>query len=222
MQAPNRDADRSSSLAVPSWDPRELLDFIRLCEGIKTELRHSWLSSGRRESVAEHSWLMAMLAMLTYRELERPVDILRTLQMVIIHDLVEAICGDVPYTATVATRALKGKREADAMECIRDRLPQRLGDEIADLWEDYEKRLSPEAMFAKALDNLEVQMQHNLAELETWNEDEFSLVHTKMDRYCEHDAFLRTLCDAVKADAEAKWRASGIDPARIRAQASTS
>jgi putative hydrolase of HD superfamily len=222
MHARNRKADRSTTVASRSWDPRALLDFIRLCERIKTELRHSWLSSGRRESVAEHSWLMAMLAVLTHRELERPVDILRTLQMVVVHDLVEAICGDVRYTAmaTVASRALKSEREAEAMRCIRSMLPDRLGDEIAALWEEYEARLSPEAMFAKALDNLEVQIQHNLAELDTWEEDEFGLVYTKMDPYCEHDAFLRTLCEAVKADAEKKWRANGIDPALIRAQAS--
>jgi putative hydrolase of HD superfamily len=189
-----------------------------VCERLKVELRHSWLSDGSQESVAEHSWLMAMLALLTHNELEHPVDIHRTLEMVIVHDLIEALCGDVPYTADASTRRLKADRERSAMTSIRESLPAHVGDRIFGLWREYEDRRTREARFAKALDNLEVQMQHNLADLRTWDDVEYDLVYTKMDPHCAHDSFLRDLCAAVKSDAEDKWRRSGIDPAAIRAR----
>jgi len=64
---------------------------------------------------------------------------------------------------------------------------------------------------ASALDQLEVQIQHNLAGIETWTPIEYDLVYTKMDRHCAYDPFLAALCDAVKDQAEAKMRAAGID-----------
>ena len=59
---------------------RTILDFLALAERLKCELRHSWLSNGRQESVAEHSWQMALMAMLMHRHLERPVDLGKTLK----------------------------------------------------------------------------------------------------------------------------------------------
>lgn len=73
-----------------------ILQFLALSERLKRELRHSWLSDGRRESVAEHTWQMALIALLAYRHLEQQVEIGRVLKMILVHDLVEAIAGDVP------------------------------------------------------------------------------------------------------------------------------
>src|SRR5437762_13718163 len=83
----------------------QLLRFTRLSERLKLELRHSWMSNGRRESVAEHTWHMALLAMLVDRHLEHPVDTERTLKMILVHDLVEAEAGDVPVFETEIGRA---------------------------------------------------------------------------------------------------------------------
>jgi putative hydrolase of HD superfamily len=77
-----------------------ILDVLRLVERLKLEPRHSWLSDGGRESVAEHTWQMALLAMLVHRHLAQPVDLERTLKLVLVHDLVEAEAGDVPFFAT--------------------------------------------------------------------------------------------------------------------------
>jgi putative hydrolases of HD superfamily len=80
------------------------------------------------------------------------------------------------------------------------------GSELYDLFEEYEAVQTPEAKFAKALDNLEVQVQHNLADLKTWEKVDYGLVYTKMDRFCSHDRYLRELCARVKLEAEAKMR----------------
>jgi putative hydrolases of HD superfamily len=200
-------------------DVQRILSVLHLAERLKSELRHSWLSSGRRESVAEHTWQMTLMAVLMHRHLEHPVDLERTLAMIVVHDLVEAIAGDVPFFETGERKAAKRQRELEAIEEIRAALPETTGELVAGLWHEFEARQTPEAKFAVAIDNLEVQIQHNLADLATWLPLEHELVYTKMDGPCAHDRFLAVFCEAVKADAEAKLRAGGIEPEAARTRA---
>ena len=191
-----------------------ILDFLRLSEALKRELRHSWLSDGRRESVAEHSWQMALMAILAHPHLEEPVDLGRTLEMIVVHDLVEALVGDVPYFDTSERKRLKKQREAAAIEEIRERLGPPTGDRIRALFLEFEDRLTAAARFAGALDNLEVQIQHNLADFATWTPAEHALIYDKIERPCAYDPFLAALCKAIQLEAEAKLRAAGIEPER--------
>ncbi len=192
-------------------DVQTLLDFLALAERLKTELRHSWLSNGRQESVAEHCWQMALMAMLVHRRLERPVDLAKTLRMILTHDLVEALTGDVPVFDRSERKAMKPERERAAIVEIRARLGDPVGTEIHDLWQEFEAKATPEARLATALDHLEVQIQHNLAGMESWTPIEYDLVYTKMDQHCAFDPFVAALCEAVKEQAEAKMRAAGVD-----------
>lgn len=200
---------------------RTMLDVLELSEALKRELRHSWLSNGRRESVAEHSWQMALMAMLAAPHLERPVDLGRTLRMIIVHDLVEALCGDVPFFEAGPRKAAKAAAEAAAIEELRDRIGPPVGDEVRGLWLEFEARESDEARLAVAIDNLEVQIQHNLAPFETWEPIEQELVHSKLEAPCGHDRFLRALAAMVKADADAKMRAEGVDVDALRTRLDT-
>jgi putative hydrolases of HD superfamily len=193
-----------------------ILDFLTLSEGLKRELRHSWLSDGRRESVAEHSWQMALMAILVHPHLEEPVDLGRTLEMIVVHDLVEALVGDVPYFDTSERKRQKQAREAAAIEEIRERLGPPTGERIRALFLEFEARATVEARFAGALDNLEVQIQHNLADFSTWTPAEYALIYDKIERPCAYDPFLTALCKAIQAEAEAKLRAGGIAPERPR------
>lgn len=193
-----------------------ILDVLRMAERLKSELRHSWLSSGRQESVAEHTWQMTLMAVLMHRHLEHAVDLERTLAMITVHDLVEAIAGDVPFFEAGERKAMKRQRELAAIEEIRTRLPAATGELVAGLWHEFEDRITPEAKFAVAIDNLEVQIQHNQADLNTWLPLEHELVYTKMDRPCAHDAFLGAFCEAVKAESEAKLRTGGFDPEAVK------
>ncbi|WP_425988509.1 HD domain-containing protein [Afipia sp. DC4300-2b1] len=193
-----------------------ILQFLALSERLKRELRHSWLSDGRRESVAEHTWQMALMALLAYRHLELPVDIGRVLKMIIVHDLIEAIAGDVPYFEEGERKELKAERERAAIEEIRSMVAGETGQELFELWHEFEARATAEARCASALDHLEVQIQHNLASIDTWEPIEYDLVYTKMLDRCSHDAFLTSLCGAVRDQAENKMLASGIDVASIK------
>ena len=200
-------------------DIQRILAVLKLAERLKSELRHSWLSSGRRESVAEHTWQMALMAVLMHRHLEHEVDLERTLAMITVHDLVEAIAGDVPFFETGERKAMKRTRELAAIEEIRASLPADTGEMVASLWHEFEARTTAEARFAVAIDNLEVQIQHNQADLATWLPLEYELIYNKMDRPCSHDGFLAAFCEAVKAEAEAKLRAGGVDLAAVKAHA---
>lgn len=197
-------------------DVTRILDFLRLSERLKLELRHSWLSDGRHESVAEHSWQMALMALLMHRHLEVEIDLEKTLKMIVVHDLVEVEAGDVPSFATGEAMAQKAARENAAMASIRHRLPDAVGQEIQDLWQEYEAKQSSEAKFAGALDKLEVQVQHNLADMATWEPVEYDLVYTKMDGPCAFDPFLTAFCDAVKAQAEGRMHEAGVDPKDVK------
>jgi putative hydrolase of HD superfamily len=188
-----------------------ILNVLKLAERLKFELRHSWLSNGRRESVAEHSWQMALMAILMHKYLEHSIDLEKTLKMVIIHDLVEAEAGDVPFFETGSRKEAKSLLECEAIENIRRMLGDETGDEVYSLWHEFEAGETAEAKFVKALDNLEVQIQHNFADLNTWEEIEYDLVYTKMDKHCQHDAFLQSLCNAVKREAETKMLAGGVN-----------
>lgn len=202
-------------------DVVRILDFLKLSERLKLELRHSWLSNGRHESVAEHSWQMALMALLMHRHLEVEIDLEKTLKMIVVHDLVEVEAGDVPSFATGEAMDRKAAREAAAMESIRRRLPDAIGREIHALWQEYEAKRSNEAKFAGALDKLEVQVQHNLADMATWEPVEYDLVYTKMDGPCAFDPFLTAFCAAVKAQAETRMRETGVDPDDVRRRVGT-
>ncbi|NOK62981.1 MAG: HD domain-containing protein [Chloroflexi bacterium AL-W] len=196
---------------------QSILQLLQLSERLKFELRHSWLSSGRQESVAEHTWQMALMAILAARQLEHPVNLERVLKMILIHDLVEADAGDVPFFEVSERRATKTQREQAAIDHIRDLLDDETGQEIYDLWYEFEERQTNEAKFATALDHLEVQIQHNHANISTWETLEYGLVYTKMDVPCEHDAFLQKLCVAVKQQSEEKLRRAGVDIESVKA-----
>lgn len=207
------------SATLPSADAEGIVDVLRLAENLKTEMRHSWLSNGRQESVAEHTWMMSVAAVLMAPHLQHPVDLGQTLKLIALHDIAEAITGDIPYFEESARKDTKLADEAEAIEAMRGMLPAASGRLLIELWREYEDCETPEAKFARALDKLEVQHQHNLADLQTWTEQELGLVYTKMDRECAHDTALMTLLAVIRSRAERKMRNGGIDPIEIKARA---
>lgn len=88
-----------------------ILQVIALAEKLKYEMRHSWLSNGRQESVAEHTWRMSLMAVLVQPYLDKTVQMEKLLKMVIIHDLVEAEAGDIPAFDTMNSEELQLKNK---------------------------------------------------------------------------------------------------------------
>lgn len=135
------------------------LHFIREIERLKSVERTAWTTSGRRESTAEHSWRLALLAMMLCGEYPQ-LDRLRVLQLALVHDLGETYDGDIPAVAQ-GDPVVKERMERAAVERLADCLPPREGGELRGLWEEYEACRTPEARLVKALDKAETILQHN-------------------------------------------------------------
>ncbi len=142
--------------------PPELLgviEFLRAAEALKTAVRSGWTSAGQQESVAEHTWRLCLMALVLHPSFP-DVDFARLVKICIIHDLGEAIGGDVPAPEQARRAASKSAEERRDLLRLLAPLPASLRDEITGLWDEYEAAASPEAKLAKALDKLETILQH--------------------------------------------------------------
>jgi putative hydrolases of HD superfamily len=135
-----------------------VLTFLQSAERLKTVTRSGWTSAGRAESVAEHTWRLCLMAMLLYGD-AADVDLARLLKMCLIHDLGEAIGGDVPAPTQTPGLYKSAQERRDLLHLIEP-LPPRLQAEILELWDEYESAQSREARVAKGLDKLETILQH--------------------------------------------------------------
>ena len=150
----------SGSAAVPSRDELQgLLAFIRESERLKDTLRSGWTSSGQRDSVAGHTWRLCLMAVVFHPAFPE-VDLGKLLTICILHDLGEAVGGDIPAPAQGAAGSKSAAERADLVRLLAP-LPESLRTELADLWDEYEAASTPEARLAKALDKLETIIQHN-------------------------------------------------------------
>ncbi|HZW59725.1 MAG TPA: HD domain-containing protein [Woeseiaceae bacterium] len=135
-----------------------LLDFLRGAEQLKNTIRHCYTSEGRRESVAEHTWRLCLMA-LVFEKYFADIDFARLVKICVIHDLGEAIGGDIPAPAQVGRPAKAAQERRDLMQLLAP-LPDVLRDDIAQLWDEYEQATTAEARVAKGLDKLETILQH--------------------------------------------------------------
>jgi putative hydrolase of HD superfamily len=136
-----------------------ILDFLRGAEALKTAKRSGWTSAGEPESVAEHTWRLCLMALALHPAFP-DVDFARLVKICIVHDLGEAIGGDVPAPEQVRRGGSKAQDERRDLLQFLAPLPTALRDEIAALWDEYEAARTPEARLAKALDKLETILQH--------------------------------------------------------------
>jgi putative hydrolase of HD superfamily len=133
------------------------LAFFRAAEPLKDTLRSGHTAQGRRESSAEHSWRLCLMAVALEEELAG-VDAGRLLRMLVVHDLGEALVGDVPAPEQ---RDDKTAEERLAMKSLLASLPAAAAARMMALWEEYNAAESPEARLAKGLDRLETVLQHS-------------------------------------------------------------
>ncbi len=131
------------------------LQFILEIDKEKNILRQTHLSGqGRRENDAEHAWHMAIMAYLLKEYANEEVDIAKTMLMCLIHDIVEIDAGDT-YAYDPEGKKSQAVREQKAKERIFGILPKEQGRELADLFDEFDNGDSPEARFARVMDNLQ-------------------------------------------------------------------
>lgn len=143
---------------IPENELQGLLDFLRGVEPLKQTLRSGFTSNGRQESTAEHSWRLCLMAILLEKHWP-DIDLLKLLKICLIHDLGEAVHGDIPAIHQQPGQD-KSLQEREDLQLLLLPLPEALQAELLGLWEEYEQAATPEAKLAKALDKLETVLQH--------------------------------------------------------------
>ncbi|SDT96285.1 HD domain-containing protein [Pseudomonas yamanorum] len=176
------------------------LDFLREAEKLKDVLRSAHTSSGRTESTAEHSWRLCLMA-ITFGDELAGLDLLKILKMCVIHDLGEALHGDIPAVQQ-AQFPNKSQQEYDDLLLLTRALDEPLRAEILALWDDYENARSAEAKAVKALDKLETLLQHNQGLNPPDFDYAFNLAYGR--KHTSAEPIFQTLREIIDQDTEAK------------------
>ncbi|WMJ70619.1 HD domain-containing protein [Stenotrophomonas sp. 24(2023)] len=154
---------------------QQQLAFLREIDQLKSVVRQSpLLDRSRRENSAEHSWHLALYALVLAEHAAQAVDVSRVLSMLLLHDIVEIDVGDMPiHGGTSAT--LQAQQEAVAAERLFGLLPQPQGARLLALWQEFEQAQSADAKFAKALDRLQPLLVNVFTGGGTWTENGVSM-----------------------------------------------
>ena len=148
------------------------LRFILEADKSKQVFRQTYLSDGtRKENDAEHSWHLALMCALLSEYANEPIDVAKTMIMVLIHDLIEIDAGDT-YAYDEAGNATKRERELKAADRIFKLLPDDQAAWLRGLWEEFEEAETPEARFALALDKVQPVLLNDATDGRAWKEHE--------------------------------------------------
>ena len=180
--------------------PVELLEILHTAERLKDVTRHSYTSGGRHESVAEHSWRITLMVFLLRDEFPE-LDMDKVIKMCLIHDMGEAITGDIPaFEKTDKDRKVENKK----VEQLMDTLSEPVRAEWKALFEEMEAMETHEARLYKSLDKLEALIQHNEADISTWIPLEYDLQMTYGNEECKFTEYIQRLRDEVRKDSKRK------------------
>jgi putative hydrolase of HD superfamily len=179
-------------------DIQGILDFLREAERLKNVTRSAWTSAGQPESVAEHTWRLCLMALVLGPSFP-DVDVARLIRICVVHDLGEAIRGDIPAPQQVGN-APKADDERDDLLTLTRSLPEAARDEIVALYDEYETAKTPEAKLAKALDKLETILQHNQGRNPPDFDYRFNLDYGR--RFTADDPLIREVRAVLDAETE--------------------
>lgn len=181
-------------------NPKELIAFLGTLERLKCNTRHAWTSTGRHETVAAHSWRLAVMAFLLRDEFPE-TDMEKVLHMCLVHDFGEAVTGDIPSFLK------SGKDEVDeeqAVDGMLESLPPEKRDQLRVLFAEMNELQTPEARLYKALDKMEAVLQHNESPLDTWIPLEHDLQLTYGVEEAEDFPYLKLLRAQMQEDTRRK------------------
>lgn len=186
-------------------DVRKLLDALHVAECLKDTTRHCYTGKGRHESVAEHSWRAALMALFMQDEFPE-ADMNKVIRMCLIHDLGEAFTGDIP--AFEKTDAHE-ETEERLLDDWLNTLPNECAAEMRMLYAEMNARATLEARIFKAIDGLEAVIQHNESPLNTWIPMEYELNQTYAFDKTAFSPYLTELRRAILQDTLEKIEREG-------------
>lgn len=151
--------------------PSELLKILNVAEKLKCNTRHCYTSSGRHESVAEHCWRTALMAMLLETEFPQ-ADMNKVIKMILIHDLGEAFTGDIPCFNKTSKDEVN---ESNVLDDWVKTFPEPEQKQWLELYAEMNALETQEAKIYKALDKMEAVIQHDESDISTWIPLEYEL-----------------------------------------------
>ena len=181
-------------------EPRKLLDALLIAERLKDTTRHCYTAKGRHESVAEHSWMMTLMAFFMRDEFP-DADMDKVIRMCIIHDLGEAFTGDIPTFEKTQAHEVTEEQMLDRWV---NTLPEPVRAEMQTLYREMAERKTVEARIYKAIDGLEALVQHNISDVNTWIPREYELNMTYADDKVAFSEYLKAVREAVREDTREK------------------
>lgn len=185
--------------------PREVIDFLNIISVLKTNTRHCYTQLDRKESVADHIWRTSLMPMLI-ENVFPDVDMNKVIRMCLIHDLGEAVTGDIPvFIKTESNEAT----EVLAIEKLLEKLPEDVRTNFRELFKEMSALETKEAKLYKALDNMEAVIAHNESPLSTWLPLEYELNLTYGEDKVAFSEWLKELKDECNKDTLKKIK-SGV------------
>lgn len=149
--------------------------FLREIDKEKMIGRQTYLTDAvRKENDAEHAWHMAIMTLLLSEYANEEIDVLRTISMLLIHDIVEIDAGDT-YAYDMEAKKTQRQREERAAERIFGMLPSDQREKMRALWEEFEACETREAKFARSMDNIQPMMLNAATDGKAWEEHEVRL-----------------------------------------------
>lgn len=198
------------------------LDFIIEMDRLKSVLRRSPLADGSRlENTAEHSWHVALAALLLADHADEAIDVGHIVRMLLAHDIVEIDAGDT-YAYDTTGNLDKFDREQRAADRLFGLLPDDQAGELRALWEEFEARTTPESRFANALDRLMPLLHNYLNKGSAWRQHGVVVdqVRARMAPVGDGSAALAGIVEAILADSLGRglFESEAIAPAIIGEQ----
>lgn len=180
--------------------PAKLIETLAVAEHLKDATRHCYTSGGRRESVAEHSWRITLMAYLVSDEFPE-ANLEKLMKMCLIHDMGEAFTGDIP---TFEKTEKDEEKEASFLDKWVKQLPEPFSSEMQYLYKEMKTCQTLESKIYKALDNLEALIQHNESDISTWIPLEYDLQMTYGNDKVQFSEYLTKLRNQVRDDSKRK------------------
>jgi putative hydrolase of HD superfamily len=216
------------------------LEFLTMAGSLKTVFRHSWLTmpplgkwttpatnkhaekltAYRRESTADHSWRITLMALLWAEQLDTKINKDHAIKIALVHDIAEALAGDIPvHQPSASAKSQHKAAEIAAIEKMLAVLTKEVNShEIYSYWQEYLEQKTAEARFVKAIDKLEAFIQHNEDPIETWEPHEMRMLFQKkwLLPFCQYDSFLKNIAEEVLAEGISKLVQGGFDVETIK------
>jgi len=183
----------------------KIFDFLHKIENLKSTLRYNKTTSGRNESSAEHSWRLALITLIIADELRLSIDVNRAIKIALVHDLPEALTGDIDAILIAEGKYPEDEKEKQEIEAIinlQKTLPEVIGKQISDLWHEYNDCKTKEAKFVKALDKIETLTQLAESGYKIYDKPEFisNYANKSVKSFTELSGMLKIVKRKLKAE----------------------